>query len=511
MSIGEKASQGFFSFLTRNIISRFMGLISLFILARKLSPFDFGLVSFTDILLMFIAVFGSTGLNEFLIAYKKDDYLQILKASFWFNCIITLGVIFLFFTFIPFWASSKNDSRIINLAFISGLIFFITQLQIIPKAILSRNLDFKTTVKIQNPFIIIIPIAKIIAALSGFGVYSLTVPTLIFLPIQTIWYYRAVSWKFEWKLYTDRWKEIYHFTKHLIGNSLLTRLMDDGDKLFLSSFIGLKALGVYNMAYQLSSFVGLNIVSLTGSILVSVLPKYRDNLSQMKSHYLNFTKVLAFFTFPIIAIMACYAEPLIIAINGEKWVDAVIPFQILSLYAMIRAVTSSRGAVLNTLHLNKNVFKLNLIYTPIHIAFSIIFSYYSGLIGLAVSVVILRIVFATIGANDTMKSMNGSLYEFIYSLKTPAKIVFYTSFLCLLTMYLIPSSSFKNFIISFEILFLNKFVSFIYITFLILFSIVYFTLLVRYIFKNEIIDISLFIKNSNKKVGNMFEKVFITN
>ena len=97
MSIGQKASQGFFSFLTRNIISRVMGLVSLFILARTLTPADFGLVSFTEILMYFIAVFGSTGLNEFLLAYKKDDFKEMIKSAFWFNMMMTFLMMAIFF------------------------------------------------------------------------------------------------------------------------------------------------------------------------------------------------------------------------------------------------------------------------------------------------------------------------------------------------------------------------------------------------------------------------------
>ena len=508
MSIGEKASQGFFSFLTRNIISRFMGLISLFILARKLSPYDFGLVSFTDILLMFIAVFGSTGLNQFLIAYKKDDINEILKASFWFNIILSLGIIILFFALTPFWAASKHDDRIINLAFISGLTFFIGQMQVVPQSILSRNLDFKTTVKIQNPFIIIIPIAKIIAALMGLGVYSLTIPTLMFIPIQTYLYYRAVGWKFDWNLYTHRWKEIYHYTKHLIGNSLLTRIMEDGDKFILTSFLGIKYLGIYNMAYQLSSFVGLNFVYISQTVLASVLPKYTEDLPKMKEHFLSFTKVLSFFTFPVIILMAIFAKPIILATNGEKWLEVVIPFQILSIYALVRSITSSRGSVLNALHLNKISFKLNLIYTPLHVLFSVFFSYYTGIIGLSISVVFLRIVFGFIGMKETMNALGGNLKEFLLTLVLPLKIISLTCIPSILLMYILPFEIFDDFINQLIGLHFEKGNAIIYATLLFMCSFVFYIFIVRILFKKDINEIYLFLERSNKKISVIFKKIF---
>ena len=127
MSIGEKASQGFFSFLSRNIISRVMGLLSLFILARKLTPYDFGLVSFTEILMYFIAVFGSTGLNEFLLSYRKDDFKEMIRSAFWFNMMLTLFMMSFFFILAPYWAESKHDPRIIWLAIIAGFNLFFSE------------------------------------------------------------------------------------------------------------------------------------------------------------------------------------------------------------------------------------------------------------------------------------------------------------------------------------------------------------------------------------------------
>ncbi len=508
MSIGEKASQGFFGFLTRNIISRFMGLISLFILAHKLSPYDFGLVSFTEILLSFIAVFGSTGINEFLLAYKKDDFNEIIKATFWLNVILTISMMTIFFIFVPFWAESKHDSRIIWLGLISGITFFITQMQIIPKAILARKLDFKATVKIQNPFIIIVPIAKIIAALSGMGVYSLIVPTLIFMPFQTLWFYRAVKWKIEWEMLRNRWKEIYNFSKHLIGNSLLTRMMDDGDKFILSAFLGLETLGVYNMAYQLSSFVGTNIVSLTNTILTSVLPKYRNDLPKMKEHLLTFIKVLAFFTFPIIMLMTVFAEPMIIAVNGEKWLSVVVPFQILSIYALIRSVTSNTGAVLNTLHLNRISFKLILIYAPIHILSSIVFSYYYGIIGVAASVCVLRFIFALIGMNVTMKAIGGNVKEFIMKLATPFKITALLMICCSTILYVLPFDFINQKFLNVFNLKLNNISAIVYFAFLFSIGIFLFIFIVRFFFRKDIQDISKFLYQSSAKIGNIYNKVF---
>src|SRR3954465_3302410 len=96
MSIGKKASQGFASFLYRNMLEKFVGMGAMIVLARKLSPYDFGLVSITDALLSIISIFGTTGIAEYLLAYRKDDTDEIFKAAFWLNIVISVVILAIF-------------------------------------------------------------------------------------------------------------------------------------------------------------------------------------------------------------------------------------------------------------------------------------------------------------------------------------------------------------------------------------------------------------------------------
>src|SRR5690606_23944481 len=139
--------------------------------------YDFGLVSITEVLLYIISVFGTTGLTEYLLAYRKDDVKENFKAAFWFNIVITSVILILFLALAPLWASYQEDERIGEICFVLGGIFFFSQLSIIPKAWFGKNLMFDKQVKIQTPFIILIPLAKLAAVFAGMGVYSLIVPT----------------------------------------------------------------------------------------------------------------------------------------------------------------------------------------------------------------------------------------------------------------------------------------------------------------------------------------------
>lgn len=392
MSIGRKAAKGFIRLFQRNMLEKLMGLTTIIILARKLTPYDFGLVSITEVLLYTISVFGSTGISEYLLAYKGKDTKETFKAAFWFNIILTLAILLVFLAAAPLWAKYQDDNRIINISLITGGIFVASQLSIIPKTWLGKNLQFDKQVKIQAPFIILIPLAKVAAVFAGWGVYSLVLPTLIFIPIQTLTFYIATKFRPGFHLYIERWKEIYGFTKHLIGSALLRRLADQGDKFIIGKMLGLSSLGIYNIAMKMAELFTQQLIMVSNNVLMSVLPKYADDKERLYTQYISFLKTFSFLMLPFMGIMLIAAKPIILLLYGEKWIGAVVPMQILLVYSALRSVTSSFSVVMNTYHLNKEAFKINMYFTPTHLIASAIGATF-GIVGVAAAVVLVRIIF----------------------------------------------------------------------------------------------------------------------
>jgi O-antigen/teichoic acid export membrane protein len=405
MSIGQKAAKGFVSIFYRNMLEKIVGMAAMLILARKLTPYDFGLVSITDALLYLISTFGTTGLAEYLLAYRKDDSEEVFKSAFWFNIVLSLIVLLVFIASVPLWSNIQGDAKIWKIGLLSSGIFICSQLQVIPKTWLSKHLQFDRQVKIQAPFILLIGFGKVVAAYMGFGVYSLLLPSLIFQPIITILLYRKTGFKPGFQMFTNRWKEIFKFTRYLIGSSVLSRIAEQGDKIILAKLLGLEMLGIYNVALQMADLITSQLVTVSNNILSSVLPNYVNDKEKFYNYYISFLKVFAFIVLPVLGLMILIAKPLIFTIYGPKWIAAALPMQILTVYTAFRALTSSYGCVMNSFHLNKDNFRLNLIYTPVYLAGSFIGASFS-VAGLAMSVTIVKLLFINIGIWQTMKAVS---------------------------------------------------------------------------------------------------------
>lgn len=495
MSIGKKAGKGFVRILQRNMLEKLMGLTTIVVLARELTPYDFGLVSITEVLLYLISVFGTTGLSEYLLAYRKDDVKETFRAAFWFNIVITIAVLGLFLLAVPFWATFQHEPRIKNISFIVGGIFVFSQLAVIPKAWLSRNLMFDKQVKIQTPFIILIPLGKLFAVFAGLGVYSLIVPTLLLTPIQTLVFYRATKLNPGTHLYTERWKEIYHFTKHLIGSGLLRRLADHGDKFILSKFLGLSMLGIYNIAMQMAELFTTQLIMVSNNILSSVLPKYVNDKHKFYNHYISFLKTFSFVLLPFLGIMLLAAKPIILLMYGPQWEAAVLPMQILIVYSALRTVTSSFSIVMNSFHMNKQSFKVNLLFTPVHLIGSAIGAYYGGIVGVALSLVIVRAAFYNWRIKLTMDAVekpNVQWYKDLYP--------YFVSITIVVTALLIATRYIQDTVNSFFPLALIALTG---ITVILAYNII-----VRLVFPGELKYISTFLGITYPGVQRPFNKIY---
>ncbi|MFN0033420.1 MAG: oligosaccharide flippase family protein [Saprospiraceae bacterium] len=490
MDIGQKAAKGFFSILTRNVIARIMGLVSMVVLARVLSPSDFGLVSITEVLLNVIAVFGVTGVFEFLVSYQGEDREEMNQSAFWFNIVAGVAIVALVLIAAPFWAESQGDGRIVSLGYLVAGIFLVSCLQILPKSILSHRLDFETQTRLQNPFIILTPIGKIACAYLGFGVYSLLLPTLFFGIVQTFLFYRAVHWKFQISLLAHRWKEIYGFSKHLIGATLLTKITDDGDKIILAKFLGLEALGIYNLASQLAHLFTSNVVSITNQIFSATFPKYAHDKALMLARYLQVTKVIAFFSVPLLCCMAIAAKPMIILVYSEKWSAAILPFQILTVYAIFRTITSSYGSVINSLLVPQKAFYLSLVYAPVHLTASIMGSQY-GIVALAAGVVFVKLVFVQYNIYQVATLLGSTVKKFYANLSAIAASASAAS-LAGFAVGLLPMESNFAQVLSIGTVFL----------------LIYLVVL-KWVSLREVREVRDFFLKANRRAGLVFGKVFL--
>lgn len=390
MSLGKKVFSSALLLLIRKIWGNVLNLVVMAFLARILSRADFGLLAISSVFLGIINTVATSGIADYIVYYDGDDRQQRINAAFWLNLLLTMAVVVIIVVVGPFWAAFYNDGRIYTLLLLLAIPFFFEMCSTIPKAILRKDLDYKAIVFYSGISMTLISIGKLISAWAGLGMYSLVIPQAAISPFLMVAFFIKTRWRPLRNLGHKYFLDIFGYTKHIIGGRVLTRLVNDGDNLIVGKFVGMDGLGIYALAFQLANLVTTNLVFLVNDIFLPLFSKVKGDVDRLKQLYSRMIQFLSFISFPLIAALAVSAEGIVYFIYGVKWMDAVLPFQILCVFALGRSISSPSSSLYSAVGRPDIGFKFNLFFTPLFLAAVYLGSHY-GIVGVAISTTLIRV------------------------------------------------------------------------------------------------------------------------
>jgi O-antigen/teichoic acid export membrane protein len=389
MSLGKKIFSSAFLLLLRKIWGNLVNVLVMAYLARVLSKEDFGMLAISSVLIGLITTLGTSGIAEYIIYYDEDDKQKVVSAAFWLNLLLTVAIIVVVIAVGPYWSSFYNDPKIYSLLFLLVISFFFEMTSTIPKSLLRKELNYSVLVFYGGVSQTTIALGKVVCAYSGLGVYSLALPQAIVSPFLMIAFYLKTHWRPELNLGVNYFKPIMNYSKHLIGGRLLTKLVNEGDNLIVGKLVGLEGLGIYTLAFQLANLVTTNVVFLINDLVLPVLSKVKRDVARLREVYLKMIQLLSLISFPLIIAFALAAEPIVMIVYGGKWIEAIVPFQILSVFALGRSLSSPSSSLFSAVGKPKLGFLFTLIVAPIFLLSVWVGSFY-GVIGVAVSTTLVR-------------------------------------------------------------------------------------------------------------------------
>ena len=314
------------------------------ILARLLSPTDFGLVGMATIVIGFVNLFKDLGTSSAIIQ-RKNVSKELIYSLFWINVAFgSLGTIVLF-TSAPMIAKFYQEPRLTSILQILSLSFFISGLSILQKALLERNLKFKTLAKIDIVALFFSSLVGIILALNGYGVWSLVSQTLIVVTITSILLWIANKWQpkiiFRWQ----EIKEISNYSLNLTGYNIFNYFVRNADYFLIGKFLGSQSLGYYTLAYRLMLYPLKNISNVIGRVMFPVFTKIQDDEAKLKAAYLKVVGYIAIVTFPLMVGLWVSAEPFILTVFGRQWQPVILLLMILSPVGMTQSIETTLGQI----------------------------------------------------------------------------------------------------------------------------------------------------------------------
>ncbi|MBD5356425.1 MAG: lipopolysaccharide biosynthesis protein [Bacteroides sp.] len=302
--------------------------IVMIIMARLLTPDDYGLIGMLTIFIALSQAFIDSGFSKALI--RKLDRSEVDNSTvFYFNIAVGILLYLLLFLSAPLIAKFYNEPILTPLTRAMGLSLIFNSLVVVQRALLTINLDFKTQAKASFVGAIISGIIGIWMAYSNFGVWAIAWQQVSNLAVVTVMLWVLSHWKPIWVYSWKSFHELFGFGSKMLASGLLDTLYKNMYLIVIGKVFKAADLGYYTRAHQFTDFASSNITGIFQRVTYPVLCSIQEDDTRLADVYRRLLKTSAFIIFPLMTGLAAVAKPMILAFLTEKWLFSATLIQIL--------------------------------------------------------------------------------------------------------------------------------------------------------------------------------------
>jgi teichuronic acid exporter len=346
VNLKDKTIKGLIWSFTNSFAGQGIQFVVGIILARVLSPKEFGLIGMITIFIAVSQSFIDSGFQQALIR-KQNPTQDDFSTVFYFN--IVIGILFYFLLFVLATPISDfyHEPQLKNLIRVLGLSLLILSFTIIQTSILTKRIDFKLQTKISIIAVVISGTISIFMAYAGWGVWSLVILTLAkyFINSFLLWFWN--EWRPILVFSKKSFKELFSFGSKLLVSGLIDTLYNNIYYLIIGKYFSATELGYYTRADQFQAMPSSNLHGIIGRVTYPVFASIQDDKVMLKAAYQKIIRSTMFITFILMMGMAAAAKPMIFTLIGEKWQPAIIYLQLLCFVGMFHPLHALNLNMLN--------------------------------------------------------------------------------------------------------------------------------------------------------------------
>ena len=288
------------------------------IMARLLTPKDYGLIGMLAIFLAVAQSLIDSGFSQALI--RKQDRTDVDNSTvFYFNIVVSSALYLILFIAAPFVADFYNQPELTSVMRVVCLGVILNSLTVVQRALLTVRIDFKTQAKASLSAAVISGCIGIVLAYCGFGVWSLVVQQLLNLSVNTLLLWIFSQWRpiavFSWQSF----HELFAFGSKMLASGLLDTLYRNIYPIVIGKLFSASSLGHYTRAHQFSEFPSSNVTGIIQRVTYPILCGIQNETERLETVYRKFLKLSAFIIFPLMIGMSAVARPFIDIVLGTQW------------------------------------------------------------------------------------------------------------------------------------------------------------------------------------------------
>ena len=359
-SLKNKAVKGVGWSFADSLLGQGVSFLVSLVLARLLTPDDYGLLAYLTILIAVSGSFVDSGFSSALIR-KQDARDEDYNTTFTINLCVSLSLVGLLFIYAPAIADFFERAELISLIRVMSWIVVINALSIIQLTRLRKNVDFKTQTKASFISSITSGVVGITMAFYGCGGWSLVGQQLSRQTLYTVLLWSYTKWYPKLQVSVQSFKELFDFGWKLLASGLIDTVWREIYQVVIGKCYSPATLGHYTRANQFGSIFSSNLNGVVQRVSYPVLSEMQGDKERLKLGYKRIIKVTMLVTFVLMLGLAAIAEPMVLTLIGEHWLPCVPMLQIICFNMMLYPLHSLNLNMLQVQGMSDIFLKLEII------------------------------------------------------------------------------------------------------------------------------------------------------
>lgn len=368
----------------------FIQFISGIILARLLTPYDYGCIGMLSIFMVLSDAFIDGGFGSALIQKKRptqEDYSTI----FWWNLGMATIMYAILYVSAPAIARFYNIPLLCDVLRVQGIVLFIHAFNLVQRNQLRKKMNFKVLSVVAISSSIIALSVAIIMAYKGFGVWSLVALNMVLGVVPAIVFWFIIKWR---PIYTFSWtsfRELFSFGLFMFLSNLINQFSTQLQGLLIGKVYSASTMGYYSKAQRTEAMASQSISSIMTQVTYPLYAEAQNDLKMLGNMIRRLTMTISYITFPLLFLLMLLAKPIFVLLYSDKWLSSVPYFQVLCVAGLIICMQSVNMQAIAAIGKSKMMFIWTVIKRSFGIGVIVLGLYLYGMKGLLGGVIVANI------------------------------------------------------------------------------------------------------------------------
>ena len=440
-NLKQKAAAGMIWTALQKYSTMFIAFISGIVLARLLTPYDYGCIGMLSIFMVLAEAFIDGGFGSALIQ-KKNPTQEDYSTIFWFNIGMSVLMYAVLYACAPAISRFYDIPLLCDVLRVQGLVLFIYALNIIQRNQLRKKLNFKVLSIVTIITSITSLVVTIYMAYKGFGVWALVAQNIIStaIPAFVFWFY--IKWRPIWFFSFRSFKELFSFGFFMFLTSMLNQFGQQIQGLLIGKMYDPATMGYYSKAHSSEKLASHSISSVMMQVTYPLYAEVQDNKQQLGNMIRRITMTLSYITFPMLFILLLSAKPIFVLLFSERWLQSVPYFQVLCIAGLAGCLQSVNNQAIAAIGKSRAMFVWTIVKRSVSIILMLVGLSLFGMTGLLLGLVIsswfsyfvnILLVSKYIGYKSYRQLLD--IFPVMIASILPAAIVYLMGILLKLSMY----------------------------------------------------------------------------